>query len=72
MEDKSDTWFELWDDNGDHVIDAFHWPYCMVEGCYNRICRGISDKYCHPHSGGKEANKLIHELNKMDVTEYAE
>jgi hypothetical protein len=63
--DKTDTWFELWDDNGEHIIDAFHWPFCTVDGCYNRIKLGVSDLYCHPHSGGKTADKFIIKMNDM-------
>lgn len=64
MTDKSDTtWVEVVDDNG-NIIDAFHWPYCQIEHCTNRVCIGASDKFCHPHSGGKEANKLIEMLNE--------
>lgn len=63
--DKTDTWFELWDDSGENIVDAFHWPFCQVEGCENRICLHVSQRFCHPHSGGKEADKLIAKLNEQ-------
>lgn len=64
MIDKSDTWIEIWSDDETHIIDAFHWPFCVVEGCGNRIKRGVSDLYCHPHSGGKTADEFIKKLNE--------
>lgn len=63
--DKTDTWFECWDDTETFVLQAFHWPYCEVDGCENRICRGVSDRFCHPHSGGRAANKLIEQCNQL-------
>ena len=60
--DKTDTWIEICDDDG-KTVDAFHWPFCVVDGCSNRICRNISDLYCYPHSGGKTADKLIKKFN---------
>lgn len=50
--DKSETWIA--DENG-----GFFWPYCIVDGCENRVCRGISDRHCFPHSPGNEHVKRM-------------
>lgn len=59
---KEGTWVEI-EDGAGNVVDAFHWPFCQVDACENRICFGVSDKFCHPHSGGKTANELVKALN---------
>jgi hypothetical protein len=49
---ERDEWVE--DETG-----RFVWPFCTVEGCENRICRGISDRYCFPHAPGNEHVKRM-------------
>lgn len=43
--DKTNCWVQ--DENG-----TFWWPYCVVDGCENRVCVNISDRFCFPHSPG--------------------
>lgn len=50
--DKSDCWVA-----DEHV--PFWWPYCEVDGCENRICRNISDRFCFLHSEGNQHVKRM-------------
>jgi len=48
----------------DGHIETWDWPFCQVDGCENRICLGVSKRFCHPHSGGNAADKLIEQINQ--------
>lgn len=50
--DKSETWIEC-------GSSGFHWPYCVVDGCENRRCVNISDRFCFTHSPGNSHVKWM-------------
>lgn len=46
--------------------DLVYWPRCKIKGCPNRVCYGISNEYCYPHSSdgttfGSMMNKYLME-----------
>lgn len=64
MTNETDTTLvDIYDEDNNYLY-TLDWPYCQIEGCENRICLGVSEKFCHPHSGGKEADELIENINQ--------
>lgn len=61
-----ETEVEVVDDDGT-TLEIFDWPFCGVDGCENRICLNISERYCHPHSGGTAVELLKTMFNKETV-----
>lgn len=43
----------------DENDEVFHWAYCAVPECCNRVCTWLSNTYCYPHtiSNAKETTK---------------
>lgn len=48
----------------DGSVILVHWPFCRVDGCFNRICLGRSEVHCYIHSGGKQLEQLKKLMNK--------
>lgn len=55
----------VWAENEGGQYEYIYWPMCSMRGCENRICIGLSDKYCYPHSpSGKTFDEIMAECNK--------
>lgn len=65
MVDKTDCWVEVENDDGSSSDLAFWWPYCVVDGCENRVCTWLSDNKCYPHSANKHIIALKKSLEKV-------
>ena len=60
--------YKLWEDeNG-----PFWWKVCEVNGCENMVCKGLSSKYCFPHSMTGGGKTLVAPTKRTKKKEYAE